>query len=83
MVQGGSWNVNLCSFYFRPEILLRIKAIPTPQTANHKDSWGLSPFGEFEGKSTCGLEKEGESQIIGSQDNGFGKLTLPKIQFYV
>lgn len=59
MVQGGSWNVNLHSFHFPQKILLCIKAIPTPRTANHKDSlsWGLSPFREFEGKFAYSLSK--------------------------
>ena len=86
MVHKGRWNVNFCSFMFPLEILLRIRDVPPPKTANLMDtfSWGLSPAGEFERKFAYWLAKGSRDQTYGFAGQWIWKTdTLPKIQCFV
>lgn len=76
MVHEGRWNVNLCSFILPPELILRIRAIPTPKTTNLKDtiSWGLSPQEISKQNPPIGLQRGVGTQLLVSQVNGFGGL---------
>lgn len=79
----GTLTYILFTFPRRSSFASKLSPLPGQQITRIPSVGDYHPLGNLKGNLLIAYQKEGGSQIIGSQANGFGKLTLPKIWCYV